>query len=65
MVMDCISYTVKTKRIIEMGFRANHFEYDGNVKFNLQLRQSRAGKSYLYATFEGDSSSISVTFLES
>ena len=45
-----------------MGFRANHFEYDGNVKFNLQLRQSRAGKSYLYATFEGDSSSINVTF---
>ena len=45
-----------------MGFRVNHFEYDGNVKFNLQLRQSRAGKSYLYATFEGDSSSINVTF---
>ena len=45
-----------------MGFRVNHFEYDGNVKFNLQLRQSKAGKSYLYATFEGDSSSINVTF---
>ena len=45
-----------------MGFRANHFEYDGNVKFNLQLRQSKAGKSYLYATFEGDSSSVNVTF---
>lgn len=45
-----------------MGFRVNEFTYDGNVKFNLQLRQSRAGKSYLYATFEGDSSSINVTF---
>ena len=45
-----------------MGFRVNEFTYDGNVKFNLKLRQSRAGKSYLYATFEGDSSSVNVTF---
>ena len=45
-----------------MGFRVNEFTYDGNVKFNLQLRQSKAGKSYLYATFEGDSSSVNITF---
>ena len=45
-----------------MGFRVNEFTYDGNVKFNLQLRQSKAGNSYLYATFEGDSSSVNITF---
>ena len=44
------------------NFRENSFIYDGNVKFNLQLRKSRAGKSYLYTTFEGDNSSVNITF---
>ena len=47
------------------NFRENSFIYDGNVKFNLQLRKSRTGKSYMYATFQGDNSSINVTFFSS